>query len=74
MKYGLALEGGGAKGAYQIGVVKALIDNGYEFEAVVGTSIGALNAAMVVQDRIDDAIDLWSNISYEKMFNVDDKK
>ena len=32
MKYGLALEGGGAKGAYQIGVVKALIDNGYEFE------------------------------------------
>ncbi len=74
MKYGLALEGGGAKGAYQIGVVKALIDNGYEFEAVVGTSIGALNAAMVVQDRIDDAIDLWSNISYKKMFNVDDKK
>ena len=36
MKYGLALEGGGAKGAYQIGVVKALLDEGYEFEAVVG--------------------------------------
>ena len=73
-KYGLALEGGGAKGAYQIGVVKALIDNGYEFDCIVGTSIGALNAAMIVQGRIDDAIKLWSSISYDKMFNLDNKK
>ncbi len=74
MKYGLALEGGGAKGAYQIGVVKALMENGYEFDIVAGTSIGALNAAMIAQNRIDDAIKLWSTISYEKMFNIDDKK
>lgn len=74
MKYGLALEGGGAKGAYQIGVVKALIENGYKFNVIVGTSIGALNAAMIVQDRLDDAIKLWSNISYSQMFNLDDKK
>lgn len=74
MNYGLALEGGGAKGAYQIGVIKALIENGYKFDVVVGTSIGALNAAMVVQNRIDDAIKLWSNISYNKMFNLDDEK
>lgn len=73
-KYSLALEGGGAKGAYQMGALKALVDNGYEFDCVVGTSIGALNAAMVVQNRIDDAINLWKDISYEKMFNLDDKK
>lgn len=74
MKYGLALEGGGAKGAYEIGVVKALIENGYEFSIVCGTSIGALNAAMIVEGKIDDAINLWSTITYEKMFNLDDKK
>ena len=74
MNYGLALEGGGAKGAYQIGVVKALIENGYTFDAIVGTSIGALNAAMIVENRLDKAIDLWSNISYQQMFNLDDKK
>ncbi len=74
MKYGLALEGGGAKGAYEIGVVKSLLENGYDFSVVCGTSIGALNAAMIAQGKIDDAIKLWSTINYEKMFNLDDKR
>ena len=30
MKYGLVLEGGGARGAYHIGAVKALMENGIE--------------------------------------------
>ena len=44
MKLGLCLEGGGAKGAYQAGVVKALYDGGInKFYSISGTSIGAIN-------------------------------
>ncbi|MGN1096989.1 MAG: patatin-like phospholipase family protein [Christensenellales bacterium] len=52
-KIGLALEGGGAKGAYHVGVVTALYESGYSFDAVVGTSIGALNAAILAQDGLE---------------------
>jgi hypothetical protein len=43
----LALGGGGAKGAYQAGCLKALEELDFsEFDAVAGTSVGALNAAL----------------------------
>ena len=38
---GLVLEGGGARGCYQIGAYKALVEMGIDFDYVVGTSIGA---------------------------------
>ena len=55
-KYALVLEGGGAKGAYQVGAYNALIESGYEFNAVIGTSIGAINAAIKFEDflEVDD--------------------
>jgi NTE family protein len=65
---GLALEGGGARGAYQIGVVKALYENGYKFNGFVGTSIGAINAAVLAGGDIDKAIALWMNASFENLF------
>ncbi len=74
MKYALSLEGGGARGAYQIGAVKALMEEGYKFDAIVGTSIGSINAAMLVQGDFDKAYDVWKNIKYSKIFDVDDKK
>ena len=46
---GLALEGGGAKGSYEIGAYIALKELGYKFNMVTGTSIGSLNAAMIAQ-------------------------
>lgn len=46
-KCGLVLSGGGAKGAYQVGVVKALAEYGIRVDAVAGASIGALNGAIV---------------------------
>ena len=42
---GLVLEGGGAKGAYHIGAYRALSELGIQIDGVVGTSIGAINAA-----------------------------
>jgi NTE family protein len=71
---GLALEGGGAKGAYHIGVVKALLENGYEFHGYVGTSIGAVNAALLAQGDFEKALELWENISMDQIFDEDEQK
>ena len=46
-EYGLVLEGGGAKGAYQIGAWKALKEAGVKIKGVSGTSVGALNGALI---------------------------
>jgi NTE family protein len=69
---GLVLEGGGARGAYQIGVIKSLYENGYSFDGFVGTSIGSVNAAMLAQGDFDKALELWMNISLEQVFFEDE--
>lgn len=71
MKCGLVLEGGGAKGAYQIGALKALFERGYKFDAVCGTSIGSINAAMVAQGDFDKLYKMWTEISYDDLFDID---
>jgi len=70
---GLAFEGGGARGAYQIGVVKALIDSGYAFDGFVGTSIGAINAALMAGGGVNIALELWKIISVETLFDEDEQ-
>jgi len=72
--YGLVLEGGGARGSYQIGACKALQEMGIEFGAVAGTSIGALNGAMIVQGQLDKAYELWYNISPSQVFNIEESR
>jgi len=71
---GLALEGGGARGAYHIGVVKALLENGYDFDGFVGTSIGAINAAALAQGDFNKIHDSWSNISPDQLFDDDEQR
>ena len=44
---GLVLSGGGAKGAYQVGVLKALLELGASIDMVAGASMGALNGAVL---------------------------
>jgi NTE family protein len=63
MMYGLVLEGGGARGAYQIGACKAIMEMGLEISMVAGTSVGALNGAMVVQGDIEKACDIWYDLN-----------
>ena len=43
----LVLQGGGALGAYQVGVYEALHEAGIEPDWVIGTSIGAINGALI---------------------------
>lgn len=70
---GLALEGGGAKGAYQIGAYKALLELGFRFDAVAGTSIGAINAALIAQGDWQRAEDFWSTMRTEDLFLEKDR-
>lgn len=69
---GLVLEGGGTKGAYQIGAYRALRELGIEFKGVAGTSIGALNGAYIVQDNIDIMEEIWTKYDYTHFMNIDE--
>ena len=67
---GLVLEGGGARGAYQIGAYKALVEEGFIFNGVSGTSIGALNGALIVQGDAIRAYELWENLHPSELFGI----
>ncbi len=69
--YGLVLAGGGAKGAYQVGVWKALKELNIEIGLVVGTSVGALNGALFVQNEYDEAIKLWLDLKMDSVLEAD---
>ena len=70
--YAIALEDGGAKGAYQIGAWKALREAGIRFNAVAGTSVGALNGALMVMGDLEKAEGIWRNITFSQVMDVDD--
>ncbi|RGD02043.1 patatin-like phospholipase family protein [Lachnospiraceae bacterium AM25-40] len=72
-EYGLVLEGGGAKGAYQIGAWKALKEANIRIKGIAGTSVGALNGALICMGDLEKAESLWENISYSQIMSVDDK-
>jgi NTE family protein len=66
---GLVLSGGGAKGGYEIGAWKALIDLGIEIGGVYGTSVGSLNASAVAQGDFEKALEVWRDISESKVMS-----
>lgn len=68
---GVALEGGAARGAYHMGVVKALLESGLRPDGYVGTSIGAVNAAILAQGDFLAAWQLWSTMSGEQLFDAE---
>ena len=67
----LALEGGGAKGAFHMGAVKALLKEGYTFDAVAGTSIGALNGAIIAQGDFEIGYKWWESLDTSLLFDVE---
>ena len=64
----LVLQGGGALGAYQVGVCQALSEAGIEPDWVIGTSIGAINAALIAgnapSDRFDRLKEFWARVEH----------
>ena len=72
----LVLSGGGSKGSYQIGAWKALKKLHIKFDIVTGTSVGALNGALILQKNYYKAIHLWKKMNLKILFgeNVVDSK
>mgnify|MGYP002624056960 CR=1 FL=1 len=66
----IVLSGGGAKGSYEIGVWKALRRLGIDYDIVTGTSVGALNGALMTQKTYLKALFLWYNLSYDDIFEI----
>ena len=69
----IVLSGGGAKGSYEIGVWKALRRLNIKYDIVTGTSVGALNGALMTQKTYYRGLFFWYNITYNKIFDIDDK-
>ena len=63
MKLGLCISGGGAKGSYESGVIKALYDRGInKFDAISGTSIGAVIGYFILTGNVEKLEDVWTNV------------
>ena len=64
---GLVLQGGGALGAFELGVIECLLDNGIEPDVVSGVSIGAVNATVLCGSRNNDPkadlAALWADLT-----------
>ncbi|WP_267273609.1 patatin-like phospholipase family protein [Pseudomonas putida] len=75
MKVGLVLSGGGAKGAYQVGVLRALRELGTRIDVVSGASIGALNGGVLASSpSLDVAIErleaVWERLANESPLSM----
>lgn len=73
-EYGLVLDGGGARGAYQIGAWKALAEAGVKIKAVAGTSVGALNGALICMGDVELAESIWRDMTFSTVMDVDDQE
>lgn len=66
----LVFQGGGALGAYQAGVYQALQEAGVEPDWVIGTSIGAINAALIAgnapADRLERMREFWARMTHSR--------
>ena len=64
----LVLQGGGALGAYQGGVYEALHEAGIEPDWIIGTSIGAINAAIIAGNRVENRLarlkEFWTRVEH----------
>ena len=76
---GLVLSGGGARGAYQVGVLRIIAREFPEAipDILTGVSAGGINAAFLAarpepyQQRIDELAEMWSHLRIEEVFSVD---
>ena len=67
-RIGLVLEGGGAKGAYGFGCLKAFAEAGIRFDAIAGTSVGAINAVLFATGDIQFGEAYWRSISHQRVY------
>jgi NTE family protein len=70
----LVFQGGGALGAYQAGVYQALHESAIEPDWIIGTSIGAINASLIVgnepEDRLDRLEEFWRRMRRKEFWGL----
>ncbi len=70
-KKAIILSGGGAKGAWGVGVVKALVELGNTYDIAIGTSTGSLMAPFILANDIPGLEVGYTSVSQKDIFNVD---
>ncbi|WP_272689346.1 patatin-like phospholipase family protein [Providencia sp. PROV033] len=75
MKVGLALSGGGAIGAYEVGIVRALYESGTNIDVIAGASIGALNGAIIssssdLKQATERLEEIWRVLGSDEILSV----
>lgn len=75
MKRALVLSGGGAKGAFQYGALRYIVENEMHgilpteyFNIISGVSVGSLNGVMLAQNRFQELRQIWNNISGSQVY------
>lgn len=70
VKRALVLSGGGSKGAWQVGALKALMETGRSWNTVHGVSVGALNASWIAMHKPEEhpscfpgLLKIWENVA-----------
>ena len=72
--YAVVFAGGGTKGSYQVGVIKALKELKINIVAVSGASIGSINGALVVQGDGNKLEKIYSNIRMQDILKISEKR
>ena len=72
--WGLVLSGGGGKGAYEAGVLRALAETGFmeKIGAVSGSSVGGLNAALAGMENVELTKKCWMNVTPGQLLSPDE--
>ncbi len=73
MALGIAFAGGGTRGSYHLGAYQAITELGKHPDMVVGTSIGAINAALIAQGDFERLCDLWNGIKMSDILDISNK-
>jgi NTE family protein len=70
----VVFQGGGALGAYQAGVYQALHEAGFEPDWIIGTSIGAINAALITgnepENRLPALKEFWQRMAHKSFLHA----
>ncbi len=70
MKRAIVLAGGGAKGSYELGFWKAIKELGIDFQIVTGSSVGALNGALMASGLFESGFEMWSSITTDDIIET----
>jgi predicted acylesterase/phospholipase RssA len=70
MKIALILSGGGAKAAFEAGVVQSLTQLELSFDIITGTSSGAFNAALIAGNQQTQLLELWRKITASDIYRL----